>query len=46
MIGTAFYHAFGYHVVEVYLAEIDRDELVHLREGDDARSAERHGAGG
>jgi hypothetical protein len=27
-IGTAFYHAFGYHVVEVYLAEIDRAALV------------------
>jgi hypothetical protein len=23
IIGTAFYHAFGYHVVDVYLAEID-----------------------
>ena len=23
VIGTAFYHAFGYHTVEVYLAEID-----------------------
>jgi hypothetical protein len=28
IIGTAFYHAFGYHTVEVYLAEIDRDKLV------------------
>jgi hypothetical protein len=28
MIGTAFYYAFGYHVVEVYLAEIDRVSLV------------------
>jgi hypothetical protein len=28
MIGTAFYHAIGYHVVEVYLAEIDRSALV------------------
>ena len=28
IIGTAFYHAIGYHVVEVYLAEIDRDSLV------------------
>ncbi len=27
MIGTAFYHAFGYHVVEVYLAEIDASTL-------------------
>lgn len=27
-IGTAFYHALGYNVVEVYLAEIDRDALV------------------
>jgi hypothetical protein len=28
IIGTAFYHAIGYHVVEVYLAEIDRESLV------------------
>jgi hypothetical protein len=28
MIGTAFYHAFGYHVVEVYLAELDPSKLV------------------
>jgi hypothetical protein len=28
IIGTAFYHAIGYHVVEVYLAEIDRASLV------------------
>jgi hypothetical protein len=28
IIGTAFYHAFGYHVVEVYLAEVDRAALV------------------
>ncbi len=28
MIGTAFYHAIGYNVVDVYLAEIDRDKLV------------------
>src|SRR5262245_6308424 len=28
MIGTAFYHAIGYHVVEVYLADIDRKALV------------------
>jgi hypothetical protein len=28
MIGTAFYHAFGYHVVEVALTEFDADELV------------------
>jgi hypothetical protein len=27
VIGTAFYHAFGYHVVEVYLAEIDASNL-------------------
>ena len=27
-IGTAFYHAFGYHTVEVYLAELDPDRLV------------------
>jgi hypothetical protein len=28
IIGTAFYHAIGYHVVDVYLAEIDRETLV------------------
>ena len=28
IIGTAFYHAIGYNVVDVYLAEIDRDALV------------------
>ena len=28
VIGTAFYHAFGYHVVEVYLAELDPKQLV------------------
>jgi hypothetical protein len=28
IIGTAFYHAIGYHIVEVYLAELDRDSLV------------------
>ena len=28
IIGTAFYHALGYHVVEVYLAELDREALV------------------
>ena len=28
MIGTAFYHAIGYHVVDVYIAEIDREALV------------------
>ena len=28
IIGTAFYHAFGYHVVDVYLAELDPDKLV------------------
>jgi len=27
-IGTAFYHAIGYNVVEVYLAELDRASLV------------------
>jgi hypothetical protein len=27
-IGTAFYHAIGYNVVEVYLAELDRAALV------------------
>jgi hypothetical protein len=28
IIGTAFYHAFGYHTVDVYLAVVDADELV------------------
>lgn len=28
MIGTAFYHAIGYNVVDVYLAEIDRAALT------------------
>lgn len=28
IIGTAFYHALGYHTVEVYLAELDADRLV------------------
>jgi hypothetical protein len=28
MIGTAFYHAIGYNVVDVYIAELDRDSLV------------------
>jgi hypothetical protein len=28
IIGTAFYHAFGYHVVDVYLAELDPRLLV------------------
>jgi hypothetical protein len=28
IIGTAFYHAFGYHTVDVYLAELDPDRLI------------------
>ncbi len=28
IIGTAFYHAIGYNVVDVYLAELDRESLV------------------
>ncbi|MCC6987723.1 MAG: hypothetical protein IT181_01915 [Acidobacteria bacterium] len=28
IIGTAFYHAFGYHVVEVYLGELDPAQLL------------------
>lgn len=28
VIGTAFYHAFGYHVVEVYVADLDASKLV------------------
>ena len=31
IIGTAFYHAFGYHTVDVYTAELDADRLVDLR---------------
>jgi hypothetical protein len=27
IIGTAFYHAFGYHTVDVYLADVDADTL-------------------
>ncbi len=28
IIGTAFYHAFGYYTVDVYLADLDADRLV------------------
>jgi hypothetical protein len=28
IIGTVFYHAFGYHTVDVYLAELDPDRIV------------------
>jgi hypothetical protein len=28
IIGTAFYYAFGYHTVDVYLAELDAERLV------------------
>jgi hypothetical protein len=28
IIGTAFYHAFGYHTVDVYLGEFDLDKMV------------------
>jgi hypothetical protein len=28
IIGTAFYHAFGYHTVEVFLAELDPKKIV------------------
>ena len=38
MIGTAFYHAFGYHTVDVYLAELDADRLVISRRGHAIRS--------
>jgi hypothetical protein len=34
MIGTAFYYAFGYHTVEVYVAELDPTKIVI---GKDAR---------
>ena len=41
IIGTAFYYAFGYHTVEVYLAELDADRLVISPTGDPIRSASR-----
>ena len=28
IIGTAFYHAFGYHTVDVYLAELNADRII------------------
>lgn len=28
MVGTVFYHAFGYHVVDVYLVEVDPKDVV------------------
>lgn len=28
MVGTVFYHAFGYHVVDVYLVEVDPADIV------------------
>src|SRR4029453_18850179 len=28
IIGTAFYHAIGYNVVDVYLADLDREALL------------------
>ena len=46
IIGTAFYHAFGYHVVDVYLAELDPERARHLREGDVVRSARGPSAAG
>ena len=46
IIGTAFYHAFGYHTVDVYLAELDRRSTGHLRAGDDSGSAERQARAG
>ena len=33
IIGTAFYHAFGYHTVEVYLAELDPNRIDDFRKG-------------
>ena len=39
IIGTAFYYAFGYHTVEVYLTEFDPRDASDLGEGDDQRSA-------
>ena len=35
IIGTAFYYAFGYHTVEVYLAELDRGDDRDRGHGDD-----------
>jgi hypothetical protein len=32
MIGTAFYYAFGYHTVEVYVAELDPAKIVIAKE--------------
>jgi hypothetical protein len=34
IIGTAFYHAFGYHTVDVYLAELDPDKIVISEKAD------------
>lgn len=28
MVGTVFYHAFGYHVVDVYLVDVDPNDIV------------------
>ena len=44
IIGTAFYHAIGYNVVDVYLAELDRESLVIADNGHDSRSAQRPSA--
>ncbi len=37
IIGTAFYHAFGYHVVDVYLVDVDAATLTISPEGDRSR---------
>ena len=41
IIGTAFYHAFGYNTVDVYLAELDADRLVIAPSATPVRSAPR-----
>ena len=44
IIGTAFYYAFGYHTVEVYLTEFDPAKIVIAAEG--ARFSTRSSASG
>ena len=44
MIGTAFYHAIGYHVVEVYITELDPEKVVIDAEGEGLRPAHRRAA--
>ena len=44
IIGTAFYYAFGYHTVEVYLAELDPAKLAISPKAHDLRPADRRAA--